>query len=228
MSTTAMRRSGLVVPRTLPWHGRLLARLIYLLIRLVALTLRARWDVAPGFDALQTPAIFAGWHNRLALGVILLERMQRRRAQPRPMAAIVSASRDGAIVARILECFGVHPVRGSSSRRGPQALLELTTWAGRGFALAITPDGPRGPACVMQEGALALAQITGLPLVPATYELGWKIRVRSWDRFQVPLPFTRCVFKLGEPMRVPREATDEERERLRAEFEARLRQLGGD
>ena len=79
---------------------------------------------------------------------------------------MVSASRDGGILAGILEQFGVKPVRGSSSRRGPQALLEMTTWAERGYDLAITPDGPRGPRYKVQEGVISAAQLTGLPIVP--------------------------------------------------------------
>jgi lysophospholipid acyltransferase (LPLAT)-like uncharacterized protein len=145
--------------------------------------------------------------------------------QPHQIAAIVSASKDGGVVARVLEHFGAEPVRGSSSRRGPQALLELTTWAERGYDLAITPDGPRGPRYTVQPGALALAQLTGQPLVPAAYCLRWKICLKSWDRFQIPLPFGRAVMKFGEPLRVPREATDEERELLRQQFEQRLKDL---
>ena len=71
------------------------------------------------------------------------------------------------------------PVRGSSSRRGPQALLELTSWAERGYDLAITPDGPRGPRYVVQEGAIGLAQVTGLPIIPASYHLRWKIQAEK-------------------------------------------------
>ena len=82
---------------------------------------------------------------------------------------MVSASKDGAFLTSILECFQVQPVRGSSSRRGPQALLELTTWAERGYDLALTPDGPRGPRYVVQEGVMSLAQLTGLPIIAASY-----------------------------------------------------------
>ena len=82
------------------------------------------------------------------------------------MAALVSASKDGGFLSGILELFGVQPVRGSSSRRGPQALLELTTWAERGHDLTITPDGPRGPCYQVQDGVMSLAQLTGLPIVP--------------------------------------------------------------
>jgi lysophospholipid acyltransferase (LPLAT)-like uncharacterized protein len=144
------------------------------------------------------------------------------------MAAIVSASKDGAVVARVLEHFGVQPVRGSTSRRGPQALLELTTWAEEGYDLAITPDGPRGPRYNVQLGAIAIAQLTGMPVIPTSYNVGWKISVNSWDRFQIPLPFSSAVMKFGQPLRVPRELTDEQRESFRQELEKRMRDLAED
>jgi lysophospholipid acyltransferase (LPLAT)-like uncharacterized protein len=80
------------------------------------------------------------------------------RRYPRKLAALISASKDGAFLAAVLGRFGVEPIRGSSSRRGPQALLELTTHAKRGYDLAVTPDGPRGPRYVVKLGAIALAQ----------------------------------------------------------------------
>jgi lysophospholipid acyltransferase (LPLAT)-like uncharacterized protein len=144
------------------------------------------------------------------------------------MAAIVSASKDGGLLAAILECFKVQPVRGSTSRRGPQALLELTTWAERGYDLAITPDGPRGPCYDVQDGVMSLAQITGLPIMPFSWFLRWKLRLNSWDRFQIPLPFSYCEMNVGRPIRVPREATDEERARLRQELQDTLRMLTKD
>src|SRR6185295_11123120 len=104
------------------------------------------------------------------------------------------------LLARVLELNGVEPVRGSTSRRGRQALLELVTWAERGFDLAITPDGPRGPCYVVQDGVIALAQLTGLPIVPVSYHLRWRIRLKSWDRFQIPLPFGPCIAYVGEPL----------------------------
>jgi lysophospholipid acyltransferase (LPLAT)-like uncharacterized protein len=128
----------------------------------------------------------------------------------------------------VLEHFGVHPVRGSSSRRGPQALLELTTLAQRDYDIAITPDGPRGPCYIVQPGVISLAQITGRPIVPSSHTLGWKIRLKSWDRFQIPLPFSRVVMKFTEPIHIPREATDAEREALRQQLEARLNALTED
>ena len=121
-----------------------------------------------------------------------------------------------------VECFGVQPVRGSSSRRGPQALLELTSWAERGYDLSITPDGPRGPCYVVQEGVMSLAQLTALPIVPVSFYMRRKIQLKSWDRFQIPLPFSRCEMILEKPTRVPRDATTEEREALRQQLQQAL------
>jgi lysophospholipid acyltransferase (LPLAT)-like uncharacterized protein len=224
------RKSGVVVPHKAVWHGKLAAAVIYGCIRVVAATIRFKWHDRAGLFQQSTPqpVIYAIWHNRLALSLILFQRYPQRLQPQRRMAAIVSASKDGALLARVLEHFRVQPVRGSTSRRGPQALLELTTWAERGFDLAITPDGPRGPRYVVQEGAVALAQLTGQPVVPVSYYLAWKVRVRSWDGFQVPLPFSRCDVYLGEPVTIPRNASDPERETLRLRLEERLQALTPD
>ncbi len=223
------RRSGVIVPHQLKWHKRLLAWLAYALIRLMAATLRYEWHYpATLLQREKTPVIFCIWHNRLALSLIMYRDYMRRRQQTPRLAAMVSASKDGAVLARILELFGAQPVRGSSSRRGPQALLELTTWAERGYDLAITPDGPRGPCGVVQDGIISLAQVTGLPIVAASYQLNWKIRPNSWDRFQIPLPLSRAVIKVSEPMEVPREASENDREVIRRELEASLNSLAAD
>jgi lysophospholipid acyltransferase (LPLAT)-like uncharacterized protein len=222
--------AAIVVPKQPLWHGRLAARLIWLAASAVAATLRWRWQDDSklfGADARER-AIFCLWHNRLALSLILYRRHVQVRWPERKLAAMVSASRDGGMLARVLELFGVQPVRGSSSRRGPQALREMTTAADAGCDLAVTPDGPRGPCYVVQDGVIGLAQLTGLPIVPVSYELGWKWRARSWDRFQVPLPFSRVIVKLGEPIRIPREANDAERETLRARLESRMTSLTRD
>ena len=144
------------------------------------------------------------------------------------MAAMASASKDGGLLAGILDCFKVQPVRGSSSRRGAQALLELTTWAERGYDLALTPDGPRGPCYAVQDGAVALAQVTGLPILPVSINVDWKIRIKSWDRFQIPLPFSRCELITEKPIHVPREATDAQREACRLQVEQTMRAITQD
>ncbi len=224
------RSGAVVIPHQPTWYHRVIAWLIFAVIRSVAFTLRYRWvnrtelfnGEPPG------PAIYCVWHNRLALCLVAYRSYARKRVHTAGIAALVSASKDGAFLTGILECFGVQPVRGSSSRRGAQAMLELTTWAERGYDLAITPDGPRGPCYVVQNGIMSLAQLTGLPIIPFAYNLDWKIRVKSWDRFLIPLPFSRCEMNFGQPIRVPREATDAEREVLRQRLEASLRAMSRD
>ena len=229
---TVRRRkaSGVVVPNAPRWHQRLAAWLVWALVRVVSLTLRYRWTDGSGYfdDGSAEPAIYCVWHNRLALCLVPYFGYVKKRNHTPGLAALVSASKDGGLLASILECFGVHPVRGSTSRRGPQALLELTTWAERGYDLAITPDGPRGPRYVVQEGIMGLAQVTGFPIVPVSYNLGWKFQSKSWDRFQIPLPFPRCEMLFGKPVRVSREASDAEREALRQQLEQTLKALSRD
>jgi lysophospholipid acyltransferase (LPLAT)-like uncharacterized protein len=224
------RSGGVVIPHRARPSQRLAAVLIYGLIRIIAATIRFRLDDRSGVLG-ERPGqqyIFSIWHNRLALSLIMYRRYISRGAPGRRLAAMVSASRDGGLLARVLEHFGVEPVRGSSSRRGPQALRELITWSERGHDLAITPDGPRGPCYCVQDGVMSAAQLTGLPIIPVSCHLNWKIRTRSWDRFQVPLPFARCAITVGEAMRVPREATDAERETLRQALEETMRTITRD
>jgi lysophospholipid acyltransferase (LPLAT)-like uncharacterized protein len=116
-------------------------------------------------------------------------------------------------------------VRGSSSRRGQQALREMVSSAEDGCILAITPDGPRGPCYQVQEGIIGLAQVTELPIIPVSYHLTFKLRLKSWDRFQVPLPFGQCTVRFGEPIQIPREASEAEREQLRQELQRRMMAL---
>ena len=222
--------SRIVVPHEPRWHQRLGAWLVFLLVRTVSVTLRYRWTDRSGYftGPAADPAIYCVWHNRLALCLEAYFGYAKKHNQTPGMAAMVSASKDGAFLAAILQCFKVQPVRGSSSRRGPQALLELTTWSERGYDLAITPDGPRGPAYVVQEGAMSLAQLTGLPVIPVSYYLGWKIRLKSWDRFQIPLPFSRCEVIFEKPVYVPRSASDAEREALRQHLERTLKDISRD
>jgi lysophospholipid acyltransferase (LPLAT)-like uncharacterized protein len=224
------RRSGVVVPHHASLTQRLAADLISRTIEIVGASLRWQVHYADGaLDAArQGRCLFATWHNRLALSLLIYRRYLRPLQPDRRMAAMVSASRDGALLARILEWFDVQPVRGSTSRRGPQALRELVGWAERGLDLAITPDGPRGPCYQVQEGVVALAQLTALPLLPVGYRLHRKIRARSWDRFQIPMPFTRVDLVFGNPLLVPRRIDATERESLRSQLEEELLRISQD
>lgn len=235
MSGTAFQNrrraaNGRVVPHHATLRGRLLARLIYGAVWAVDRTLRYQLQ-----DAEQArrylanhPAIFVIWHNRLALSLMVYRRYMRKVAPGRRLAALVSASRDGGMLAQVLELFGVQPIRGSSSRRGAQALLEMTSMAEQGFDLAVTPDGPRGPRYRLQPGVVGLAAATGFAVIPVSYHLGWKFQTRSWDRFQIPVPFGPVRVFIGEPVFVPREVNEAEREQYRREIEQRLRHITHD
>ena len=171
--------------------------------------------------------IFAIWHNRLALSMAAFHQVKRWNVEA-GLTALISASKDGALLARALEHFRVQPVRGSSSRRGAQALLELSTWVQKGYHVAITPDGPRGPKYVVQEGIIALAKLTGLPIVPVGVRIQSKKCLRSWDQFQIPLPFARCDLLFDAPLIVPRDASEDQQTQLREELRMRLLSLNPD
>src|SRR4051812_25003662 len=179
---------------------RILQTLAAWMIRAVGLTLRLECrDHAGLFDPTrQRPFIVAAWHNRIFVLPMTWERFQCGR----PMAVLTSASRDGGLVAAVVGHFGIESVRGSSSRRGGVALRELHSRLDEGSDVLITPDGPRGPVYNPGPGIIFLAAQTGLPLllVHVHYERYWKLK--SWDRFRIPRPFSRVTVTLraAEPL----------------------------
>lgn len=207
---------------------RAIARLAWLGVTVLGATQRVRLDDPHNAVTLaqSRPVIFATWHNRLALAMMIRGRFFSEDRPPRRMATLVSASRDGALLAAILESFGAQPVRGSSSRRGSRALLELHDLARRGYHIAITPDGPRGPKYCVQPGALALARLTGFPIIPAIPNSRWKLQLRSWDRFQIPLPGSACEVRFAAPLWVPE--TTQDLAPFQAELQRRLLELKRD
>lgn len=223
------RNPGPVIPAQPRWHGRLAGWLAFLLSRLIALTLRWRWRHDGGPTAVEhsQPVLFAIWHNRILLSTRIFNHITRH-DPGRRLATLVSASRDGGLIAYVLTLDGVVPARGSSSRRGAAALLDLVRLARSGCDVAITPDGPRGPRYQVQDGILTLAQLSGLPIVPVAYNLSWKKVLRSWDGFQIPLPFSRCEVHFGQAIRVPREVTEAELARFRDQLREALQQLTRD
>ena len=222
--------SAVVVPHSLRWHGELIAVLVYVLLSTLRATLRMRIEDSSGVmsEVRKGPVIIAFWHNRLPLSFPTYQYIIPRVQPHRRCVALVSASKDGAIVARFMEHNGVRVVRGSSSRRGAQALRELVYWIRRGYDAAITVDGPRGPKYEVQKGIVMLAQLTGLPVVPMSGYVHSKKVFDSWDAFQLPLPFARCDLRVGEPVRVAREASPEERETARLLIQERMMELTTD
>jgi len=193
------------------------------IMRLLGLTLRFRLDDVSGnfhFDD-RLVCIYAFWHNRIGIMTLAYWRYFRRTR----IATLVSASRDGEILARTVQRFGLHPVRGSTSRRGAQSLLEMVRLVGDGYSAVITPDGPRGPAEVMQPGIISLAKVTGAPIITVSCTPSRFIQIKSWDRFMIPMPFARCDVRIGRPIAVPRDADEKTLERLRLQLQDELKQL---
>jgi lysophospholipid acyltransferase (LPLAT)-like uncharacterized protein len=140
--------------------------------------------------------IFAFWHSRILLIAHLFKGWNG--------AILVSSSRDGEIIARILQSQGHETIRGSSSRGGLRALAkQIKILKKQQKPGAVIPDGPRGPRYKLQPGIIILAKKTGYPIIPCTYSAE-KIKIfSSWDRFILPYPFTRCKVAYGDPVYVP-------------------------
>jgi lysophospholipid acyltransferase (LPLAT)-like uncharacterized protein len=149
-------------------------------------------------EAAGEPFILAFWHRHL----LLMPYAYRGRR----ISVLVSRSRDGELIAATVARFGIDASRGSSSRGGAAGLRELLRKAASGWDLAFTPDGPRGPAGVVQPGVVMAAAATGFPIVPVAVAASRCRRLRSWDRFLVPLPPATVHFAYGPALVVERRA----------------------
>lgn len=186
------------------------------IMRAIILTLRVRVVDRAGIVGKPEPRlIWAFWHNRL----FLVPHIFHRHIGARKGAALTSASKDGEIVAQFLTRFNVRPVRGSSSRRGAAALLEMRGLMQEGWDLGLTPDGPRGPKYRLNPGIILLAQKTGAQVVPLTVDYSRYFRLKSWDEFIIPMPFARADVTIGELHTVRATTTEEEFEAERARLE---------
>jgi len=194
-----------------------IAAIGYPLIALLGRTYRWRDD---GVEHLASVAasgrqpILALWHGRILPATLYF--------RDRGVVAMTSENFDGEWIARIMRRFGYLQSRGSSSRGGRRALLQLTRDMAAGRPAAFTVDGPRGPAYQAQPGAVWLAKATGNPVVPFHVESSPCWTLGSWDRGQVPKPWSRVVMVIGEPLEVPGDADEAAIEVRRAELERRL------
>ncbi len=212
-------------PHTASASAKLAAFIISRTIRALAGTLRYEHSAETNSQLKQLqnqPIILTIWHNRLALSLPLYQKLVAAPFPSHRLAALVSASRDGALLSEMLAHFQIQPVRGSSSRRGSRALRELIAWAQKGWDIAITPDGPRGPRYQVQEGAILAAQLTGFPILPVSYELTSKWVARSWDRFQIPRPFSVCKVRTASALHVPRDISQETRKTFQERLQSAM------
>jgi lysophospholipid acyltransferase (LPLAT)-like uncharacterized protein len=219
--------ANLASMRTTPVRPTLLQRTAALagaaLLRLLFATLRLRVHDPHGFLTAPPagPVICAFWHNRiLAITAAFLRVYPRGR---RGVLVLTSASKDGMWLGELAGRLGMGSVRGSSSRRGATAMRELLDRVAAGYDIAITPDGPRGPQYELGAGLVYLAQKAGIPVLPVHARFGRALRLRTWDRFAIPAPFSRLDVTLGPLLQVPLTANDSAFETERAKIESVLR-----
>jgi len=150
--------------------------------------------------------IGAIWHNRLLIFPLILRRFFPNRRG----AALISASRDGDLLTDAIRHFGYEVIRGSSSRLGASAILQLTEELASGRDVVITPDGPRGPAYELGPGIVFLAQKSGASVLPMNLEYSRCWRLGSWDRFIIPQPFSKVRVLISQAHHVEPTGTPEE------------------
>ena len=183
-------------------------------------TLTWKVEGAEHYDAIVTSGrqpILACWHGRIFTGLYYFRN--------RGIVALASQNFDGEWIARILHRFGYSTARGSTSRGGARALVQLRRELSAGHGVAFTVDGPRGPARVPQAGAVWLAGATGQPILPFHLEGDRFWTTRSWDLAQIPKPFSTVSVVLGEPIEVPADIGESEIERARTELGRALESL---
>jgi lysophospholipid acyltransferase (LPLAT)-like uncharacterized protein len=210
------------------WQSSLLKRmqvatiagLGYPLINVLGHTLRFRVEGLHHYDAIVASGrqpVMAFWHGRILPATFYFRR--------RGIVVITSENFDGEWIARIIERFGYGTARGSTTRGGRRAMAQLVRAMKAGKPAGVTLDGPRGPARVAQPGAVWLAHATGNPLLPFHLEAAGAWTLRSWDRTQIPKPFTSVALVVGEPIPVGADASEAQLEAARVVLEQRLTEL---
>jgi len=184
--------------------------LAFLILKVLYMTLRKRFiheDRINAYFRQDKPFILTFWHNRTMLGHLAYS---QHKPAGRNLCVTISQSRDGELACKVLKRLGLDFVRGSSSSHGLKALYDLVKKNKHGYDLAFAPDGPHGPIYKVKHGVLGAAKITGSDILPISSLAEKKIRLKSWDRMIVPLPFSKVYFIYGTPLQVPKDCTDQD------------------
>ena len=163
------------------------------------------------------PFIIVFWHSRLLFSGWYFRSY--------PLCAMISRHSDGELAVDTYGRMGITSVRGSTTLGGSAAFRQLIKKIKKGSNAAITPDGPRGPARRLQEGVILLGQISQRPIIPVSFSSRHAVRLKSWDRFLVPLPFSRASMVFGEPILIPRKLDAAAREDYRVTVEEALNRV---
>jgi lysophospholipid acyltransferase (LPLAT)-like uncharacterized protein len=209
-----------------PRRARILATVGVWIVRALVSTVRIRVNDRTGAttNGSVRPIIWAFWHNRL----LLIPFVFRKYFPAARGAALTSLSKDGEILAAYINRFRIEAVRGSTSRGGAAALVSLKRALEQGAIVAVTPDGPRGPRYHLQPGLLKLAQLAETPIMPVhiNYSRAW--RLKSWDGFLIPQPFSRAEVIFDSEWRIARDESAEALDTRRQALEERMRTAAGD
>jgi len=195
----------------------------YYLLRFYLSLLRVRVvgeEIALGCLADYGRVIIAVWHQRFLPALAYVAKF--RNFEP---IVMISQSRDGELISRIVNTLGWYTVRGSSSKGGRQALRELQKRVREGYRVGHIVDGPRGPHGVVKPGLLLIAQASQMPIVPVIISSEKKWVFNSWDRFMVPKPFSRVIIRFGDEIRVSKNLQQSEFEEKRLSIENTLKHL---
>lgn len=203
--------------RLLCWGINLYIRFVYLTNRWTAegveVPRRLRAD-GRGF-------ILAFWHGRLLMIPMAWQRLA-------PMHMLISAHRDGRLIADAVTYFGVRSIAGSTRRGGSAALRTMLKQLAAGDCVGVTPDGPRGPAMQASIGIVNLARLAGVPIVPVVFATSRRRVLRTWDRFHLALPFGRGVFLWGEPIEIAADLDLAAHECARLLVETRMNEMAAE
>ena len=203
-------------PVNVSWYHWVWVFPLALFLRLWLATLRISSNFKSPSDG-DSPVIIMLWHERLFISPLIAQKFVHR-----PISALISTSRDGGWLVAFFKIMGLDAVRGSSSKRGASALIELTRNVKSGRNAGVTPDGPKGPRRVCKPGAVALAKLTHSPFLLVGINFHRAIKLKSWDEFSIPLPFSKVDMHFEI---IPCPSRDEKDEDVALRIQNRLNEI---
>lgn len=188
-----------------PWVQATISWLVARYIAFVCKT--CRWQLVgkgPVDDHLAAGKAFIAcfWHGRMGL---MVHAWHQRSV---PFHMLISAHGDGRLISGAMAHFGIHTITGSSRKGGALALMNVVDTLGKGEVVGFTPDGPRGPRHTVAPGIVHAARLAQVDIIPASFATSRHKKLKSWDHFYIPFPFSRAVLVMGEPI-VPPDSADE-------------------
>jgi len=192
----------------------------FFLMNLIGMTIRFEVEGQERLESIIASGklpIWAFWHDRIFLSTYYFRK--------RGIVVITSKSRDGEYIARFIQRFGFGAIRGSSSRGAARALVEMRNAMRTGHETGFSVDGPRGPRYEVKAGPVYLAKLTGDPVLPFLFEPQKCWTLNTWDKLQIPKPFSKALLVFGDPLTVDPDAQDDELDKKLVEMQGALDDL---